>query len=519
MNDARMSMTEASDGRSAVRAMRAARAETRPPETPTPKAQSGTTLAEKWVGDLGSDIGSARWFRSLGLLISLIVVAFAFWPDFSALHAAAPARLSDEERDEYRSQMITPLALGADSGRRMGPLRLVVPLANAPERPVVELTATLGKEDTLAAMLRRAGVSGNDAARVEELIGNALPLEQIGGGTSFDIRLGRRANPSQPRPLENLTFRARLDLELAVAREGGPLALERRVIRVDDTPLRITGTVGSGLYRAARAAGAPAKSVQQYLKALGDALDINREVSAGDNFDMVIAYRRAETGEVEVGDVLYAGLDRRGSPRAQLLRWGKDGRFYDANGQGELREGLIRPVNGAVGSGFGMRRHPILKIRRPHNGLDFRARSGQPIFAVTDGTVIMAGRNGGFGNFVKLNHGGGLATGYAHMSRIAVNRGQRVKRGQVIGYVGSTGLSTGPHLHYEMYRGGRAINPASVDFVVRQQLSAAELRQFRSQLIELKKVKPGAALEPLVPASALPAEPQREADRLSNAPG
>lgn len=485
---------------------------------PEEKKRAGKSLAEGWVGDLGADIGSARWFRSLGLLVALIIVTFAFWPDFSALHAAAPSRLTPEERDEYRSQMITPLALGADSGRRMGPSRLVVPLANAPERPVVELTATLGKDDTLAAMLRRAGVSGNDAARVADLVGGALPLEAITRGTSFDIRLGRRASPSQPRPLENLTFRARLDLELAVAREGGPLALERRVIRVDDTPLRITGTVGSGLYRAARAAGAPAKSVQQYLKAIGDVLDLNRDVGAGDQFDMIIDYKRAETGEVEVGDVLYAGIDRKGSPRAQLLRWGKDGRFYDANGQGEIREGLIRPVNGAVGSGFGLRRHPILKIRRPHNGLDFRARSGQPIFAATDGTVAMAGRNGGFGNFVKLNHGGGLATGYAHMSRIAVSRGQRVKRGQVIGYVGSTGLSTGPHLHYELYRNGRAIDPASVQFVVRQQLTASDLRQFRAQLVELKKVKPGAALESLAPARVQTAEPVREADRLSNAP-
>ncbi len=274
--NARTDMTQASDGRSVVKALRA--------------NGDDRTLAEKWVGDLGADIGSARWFRSLGLLVALIIVTFAFWPDFSALQAAAPSRLTQEERDEYRSQIITPLALGADSGRRMGPSRLVVPLANAPERPVVELTATMGKDDRLSAMLRRAGVSGNDAARVEELIGGSLPLDQIASGTSFDIRLGRRATPSQPRPLERLSFRARLDLELAVAREGGPLALERRVIRVDDTPLRITGTVGSGLYRAARAAGAPAKSVQQYLKALGDALDINREVGAGDTFDMIIAY-------------------------------------------------------------------------------------------------------------------------------------------------------------------------------------------------------------------------------------
>lgn len=474
------------------------------------------------VGDLGADIGSPRWFRSLGLLVVLLALTFAFWPDFSELHAAPSARLTEEERDEYRSQIITPLALGADSGRRMGPSRLVVPLASAPERPQIELTATFNGGDSLAAMLRRAGVSGTDASRVEELIGGAIPVSEIAQGTGFNLTLGRRASPSEPRPLENLSFRARFDLELSVARgegTGSPLALDRRVIRVDDTPLRITGTVGSGLYRSARAAGAPARAVQQYLKALGEALDLDREVGAGDSFDMIIAWRRAETGEIEAGDVLYAGLNRHGSPRAQMLRWGKDGRFYDAEGAGELREGLIRPVNGQVGSSYGMRRHPILKITRMHRGLDFRARSGQPIFAVTDGTVVMAGRNGGYGNYVRISHGGGLASGYAHMSRIAVSRGTRVRRGQVIGYVGSTGLSTGAHLHYELYRNGQTINPASVQFVVRAQLSPDELRAFRARLVELKSVKVGAALEPLVAASEKPAEPVREADRLSKAPG
>jgi len=472
---------------------------------------------EPWVSDLGSGIGSPRWYRSLAFMLVLIALALALWPDFNAVQAAPDVDLTEEERDEYRSQMITPLALGADTGRRMGPSRLVVPLASAPERPVVELTATLGSGDTLAAMLRRAGVGAGDASRAEELIAGAFPVKDIEGGTGFQMTLGRRTSPSEPRPLENLTFRARFDLQLTVNREGGPLALEKRVIRVDDTPLRITGKVGSGLYRSARAAGAPARAVQQYLKALDEAIDLDREVGADDEFDIIIAYKRAETGEVEVGDVQFAGLSRRGTAKAQMLRWGKDGKFYDANGQGELRTGLVSPTNGAITSRYGMRRHPILRYKRMHAGVDFRARTGQPIYAVTDGTVSFAGRNGGFGNFVKLNHGGGLQSGYAHMSRFAVSRGQRVKRGQVIGYAGSTGLSTGPHLHYELYRNGKHIDPLSVQFVVRAQLSPGELQQFRAHLRELKTVKPGAALEALAPRNEEPAEPVREIDRLSNA--
>jgi murein DD-endopeptidase MepM/ murein hydrolase activator NlpD len=162
-----------------------------------------------------------------------------------------------------------------------------------------------------------------------------------------------------------------------------------------------------------------------------------------------------------------------------------------------------------------MRRHPILGFFRRHAGMDFKAGHGTPIVAVTDGVVSSSGRAGGCGNAVRLNHAGGIQTRYCHMSRMAVSAGQSVRRGQVIGYVGSTGLSTGPHLHYEMYRGGRAVDPASVQFVTRALLSGESLHRFRSVLTQLKTVETGAALEDLTPtrAEAGPAQPIREIDR------
>ncbi len=163
-----------------------------------------------------------------------------------------------------------------------------------------------------------------------------------------------------------------------------------------------------------------------------------------------------------------------------------------------------------------MRRHPILGYSRMHSGIDFKASYGQPIYAVSDGTVVFAGRHGGHGNFVKLNHGGGLGTGYAHMSRIAVSPGQHVRRGQVIGYVGSTGLSTGPHLHYEMYRNGKTVNPASVQFVTRATLSGRDLAEFKAQLARLLAVSPGAALVSLAPSAAEASSPEREIDRADH---
>jgi murein DD-endopeptidase MepM/ murein hydrolase activator NlpD len=465
--------------------------------------------------DLAENIGSKRWFRGMGTMIGLAGVALLFWPDFTPAEAASPMRIDDEARDEFRSQMVMPLALGSDTGRRMSATAAVVPLRVAPERPRIELVATLAQGDSFARMLRRAGVAESEAEQLAGMVSSAMPLSEIEPGTKIDIVLGRRPAPDAARPLDSIAFRARFDLEIAATRKGGGLALEQRPIRVDATPLRIRGKVGSSLYRSARAAGAPASAVQQYLRTLAEQVDLDRAVGENDEFDIIIDYKRAATGEVEIGQLLYAGVMRGGKPRTQLMRWGSDGQFYEASGVGEQRGGLLKPVPGRVTSNYGMRRHPILGYSRMHKGLDFKAGYGTPIYAVTDGTVQMAGRNGGHGNYVRLSHGNGLQTGYSHMSRIAVSAGERVRRGQVIGYVGSTGLSTGPHLHYEMYRNGANVNPSTANFVTRAQLSGRELMEFRGQLAELLTVEAGAALEELVPTRSEMGTPEREIDRAS----
>ncbi|WP_340588195.1 M23 family metallopeptidase [Erythrobacter alti] len=466
--------------------------------------------------DLARDIGSRRWLRGVVTLVGLSAVAIAAWPGFSSVEAAPAMRIDDAVRDEFRSQMIMPLALGADSGRRMGATVAVADLDAAPERPRLDLVATLAQGDGFERMLRRAGVGAEEARKITAMIGGAIPLDDITSGTQIDITLGRRISPDIPRPVDALSFRARFDLQLAVERRNGQLVLDPRPIMVDATPLRVRGTVGDSLYRSARAVGAPPSSVQEYLRTIGQELNLDRDISAGDEFDMIIDYRRAATGEIEVGDLIYAAVIRDDRPRLQLMRFGREGKFFSAAGEGARREGLVRPVPGAVSSRYGMRRHPILGYRRMHSGLDFRARHGTPIYAATDGTVNYSGRNGGYGNFVRIRHAGGLSTGYAHMSRIAVRNGQSVERGQVIGYVGSTGLSTGPHLHYEMYRNGQKIDPASVNFVTRDQLSRDQLANFREQLLRLQMVEAGAALVELPPDPSMREEPVREIDRIEN---
>ena len=473
-----------------------------------------TLATYDWAPDLAEDIGSQRWFRGLGTLLGLTLAALAFWPDYSALAAPPAMRVDESARDEFRSQMIQPLALGGDSGHHMGPTAAVVPLTAAPERTLVQLTATLVQGDSFARMLERAGVGAGDAERVAQLVSQTVPPGQIAPGTQVDITLGRRAAGAGSRPLENLSFRARFDMDLTISRSGGALVATPRPIHVDTTPLRIRGTVGGSLYRSARAAGAPIEAIQQYLHAVDQHLSLDTAVEPGDTFDLVVAYKRSASGEAQVGELLYAGIERGGRAKAQLLRWGGEGQFFEASGMGAQRTGLLMPVVGRVTSTFGARRHPILGYTRMHAGVDFAAPTGTPIYAVGDAVVSYSGWRGGNGNYVRLEHGGGFGTGYSHMSRIAVTSGMRVRAGQVIGYVGSTGLSTGPHLHYELYRNGQKVNPLSVKFTVSTQVDANELAAFKARLASLKSVQPGAALVSLAPRQAAVAGPAREIERL-----
>lgn len=446
------------------------------------------------VPDLGQRVGSLTWFRGLATCTALCASAIALSPGFAPLPGASDPVMDAEQFDEVRSQMITPLALGADSGRHMGATDAVSPLSETPERPQVELTTQIGNSDSFARALSRAGVSSADAGRVIGLTGIDMSGNALNPGTRLDIVLGRRTSRTTPRPLESLSFRARLDLAIDITRVNGSLQAKRIPISVDDTPLRIQGTVGDSLYRSARAAGAPPKAIQSFLRTLSQQISIGA-LSAGDRYDIIVAHRRAETGDVEVGDLLYAGMHRARGKDIDMLKWTTGGRteWFEASGVGQRRGVLTQPVSGRMTSGFGMRRHPILGFVRMHAGIDFAAPYGSPIYAVTDGLVEFAGRHGGHGNYVKLNNGGGLATGYAHMSRIAAYLGQRVRRGQVIGYVGSSGLSTGPHLHYELYRNGQTVNPASVSFTSTAQLAGRDLAAFRARLAALKSLRVGLA--------------------------
>lgn len=228
---------------------------------------------------------------------------------------------------------------------------------------------------------------------------------------------------------------------------------------VDVGPLRIRGRVGDGLYWSLRAAGASPDVAAAYLAALATEIDVG-DVGPADSFDLVLGSRK---------QLLYAGLSRISGSGLQLVRWNANGRSEWINAANAalpapVESGLMMPVNGPVTSYFGYRYHPILHFTRFHAGLDIGAGWGSPIVAAGDGQVVTAGWAGGYGREVQIAHGGGVVSLYGHMSSIVAQPGSYVRRGQLIGYVGSSGLSTGPHLHFEVRQGGTPVNPLAVRF-------------------------------------------------------
>ncbi|MEQ7873613.1 M23 family metallopeptidase [Sphingomonas sp. ASV193] len=427
-----------------------------------------------WLAvDLSRDLFTKRWWQGAGTLALLVAIAIAVTPAPEPLPGLGEG--IDPAQARYLSDLgVAPARLGGRSGGAMAAGPAVAPLAEAPVANGVTVNAMLGAGDRIGALLMRLGADSGDAVRVDALVRAAAP-SGVDDMVPVAIRLGP-AGAGGKRRVERVSLRPTMALDLGIVAEDGGFVARRTALPVDATPRRVRGRVGNSLYFSLRSAGVPADTAAEYLKALATKIDVGSDPAADDQFDLVIANKRSSSGVSKSGPLLYAGLERTLGPSVQLMKWASGGKagWTDADsletpgfggfggGFGGASGGLIWPVNAPITSTFGMRYHPILHITRMHKGIDFGAHWGQPIVAAADGQVVRAGWAGGYGQQVRLAHGGGLDTSYNHMSRMVVAPGQVVRQGQLIGYVGSTGLSTGPHLHFEVTRGGVAVNPMGV---------------------------------------------------------
>ena len=249
------------------------------------------------------------------------------------------------------------------------------------------------------------------------------------------------------------------------------------------------GTIKSSLYRSATEESISPNVIIEFARLYGFQIDFQRDIRKNDSFQIIYEVFVDENGKIfENGNILYANLILRGQYN-QLYYFQKknfDG-HYDENGKSVKKALMKTPINGArLSSSFGMRKHPILGYNKMHRGTDFAAPEGTPIMASGDGVIIKAGWCGGGGNCVKIRHNKTYQTVYAHMknfSNISIP-GSRVKQGQIIGYVGSTGLSTGPHLHYEVIENGKKINSQLLKLPPGKSLEGKNRKQF--EIVRIK---------------------------------
>ena len=247
--------------------------------------------------------------------------------------------------------------------------------------------------------------------------------------------------------------------------------------------------IKNSLYASATDINVPPNIIIDFARVYGFQIDFQRDIWKDDTFQIVYeTFTGSKNQTLDTGNILYANLILQGKDNSLYLFKTKDGfEHFDEYGKSVKKSLMKTPINGArLSSSFGMRKHPILGFNKMHRGTDFAAPMGTPIMASGDGKVIRARWCGGGGNCVKIKHNSTYSTVYAHMSKFGrgIKEGVRVKQGQIIGYVGSTGMSTGPHLHYEVIVNGKKVNSQTLKLP-----SGKVLKENERKLFELKKIK------------------------------
>lgn len=354
----------------------------------------------------------------------------------------------------------------------------------APDR--YELTLRLEKGDTIDRMLADIEVPEVDRKAIADALQAILKKRRIAAGEEIELEMQTMPGQSDAPRVLSLSVRPQPEREYIVKRQDdGSYAGEEKTYRVSPRIVRVAGERHGSLQSSGIAGGAPSQAMVEFIRALSYDVDFQRELKEGQKFTVLLEQLVTSDGKITHPGRLLAGEMHLGKRSVTVIRFRPHGgaeQFYNPKGESVVRSFLRTPMDASkVTSRFGMRDHPILGYSAMHTGVDFGAPSGTPILAAGAGKVMMAGYNGGYGIFVKLEHTREIGTGYGHMSRLGpgIKPGVVVRQGQVIGFVGSTGMSTGPHLHYEFYRGGRAVNPLAQKFAMQASVGGKDLARFK----------------------------------------
>jgi murein DD-endopeptidase MepM/ murein hydrolase activator NlpD len=430
------------------------------------------------------------FYRGIATLTGLIATV-AVCSGYVLTSSAAPDRAAIDGKE---SLALAPLSLGNPIA--VPGIATLSPEATAaapkPAKPeFVTQSVTLGNGDTLAEVLLRNGIEGTDAHAAITAFAKAYNPRKLRKGDELAIAFrphGAADADATVTPGTFLGFKYNVspEREVSVRRDGdGSFESRERARPISRQAMRAEGVIMSSLYVAGKNLGIDDATLAELIRLFSWDVDFQRDIRKDDEFQVMFNRISDEDGQViGSGEVLYASLTLSGKKKAIYRFKGDDGHteYFDKEGRSAQKAFMRTPIDGArLSSGFGQRRHPILGYNKMHRGVDFAAPSGTPIYAAGNGTIVFAGRKGGYGNYIRIRHNGNYETAYAHMTGFArgMRTGRRVNQGQVIGYVGTTGRSTGPHLHYEVLRQGQQVNPMRIRMPSRRTLAGAESKRFQ----------------------------------------
>ena len=353
--------------------------------------------------------------------------------------------------------------------------------------PYKEIEYLIQNNDSIEKILKKLEINTNDI----KIISNNLKekkLTNIYAGRTLLLVLKKLEDGSNT--VVNLTYPVNNTLNIEIRKTQNNFIVKKNILKLYKKEIVIKNEIKSSLYSAAIKSGIEPNIIVEFARIFGFEVDFQRDIRKGDWFE--IFYERFEDDNnivQDTGRIIYASMFVNGA-EINLYNF-KDGSgdigFYDIKGKSIVKSLMKTPINGArLSSSYGMRKHPILGYNKMHRGTDFAAPSGTPIMASGAGKITRARWCGGGGNCVKIKHNSTYETIYAHMKSFArgIKEGRRVKQGQIIGYVGSTGLSTGPHLHYEVIVNGKKVNSQKLKLPSGKILKGAPRQEF-----ELARIK------------------------------
>ena len=471
--------------------------------------------------DLGRRVGSPAWFAQIAVLVLLVGGAVAIsqipsqlgvksatlasTPETPAFNtpeitvsrdeAVAPSSFWLETWDNSASVVVEAAEASVEESFEAGDLLDEEIVEAAPVPELIIKTDKVGRGESLAIVLRRAGLSNRENHLVIQALSENLDMRRIRQGQIVEFAF----DPEDETRLMQVRLQPDEERIVYAERDGDSFSDRLETIALDRATIRAEGRISDSLYMAARRSLLPHEVIVELIHIYSFDVDFQREIRPGDRFEVYYEHYLNESGvPVKNGRILYANLTIQGKSM-DLYRYipTDDERpdYFAPDGQSARKALLRTPVDGArLTSGFGARKHPILGYTRMHKGLDFGARTGTPIRAAGDGVIERASRYGGYGNYIRIRHNGTYKTAYAHLHGYAsgIRAGVRVQQGQIIGYVGSTGRSTGPHLHYEVLKDGTHVNPMKLKMPSGRKLDGEQFARFK-QTIEQVQVEMASA--------------------------